>query len=208
MNLITFVLNYLMALAYMWIPEEWMFYYTIAIALYLYTYYIKVKVVNVYKDIHPFIIGFLSVWLIEILPIGSQEGLSYTLVILIYAYALFKEKMYEENKVKNEKELVKSVIYVVFIPFTAFLTALYIFQDKQFAFVVCYAALFFGVYQSRGWIKHWVFTGCMLLNVTLLLCYTYEYMTVTIWEKVGYIVLFIVAILYAKTKEEKIVSRG
>lgn len=208
MSILFFVWHYIMALSFIRVPSEWALYYAMGMIVYLFVYFAKASNVNPYRDVHPFVIGFSSVWLVEILPIGEIEYLFVTLLLLFYGYLLYREKKSEELGLFSKNQLGRSAVYGIIVPFSVFLTTLYLTEIKEVAFVLYYASLFYGLYSSRFMMRFKGYMGFLLVNASLILLYTYQYLDISLVEKMLYFVLLIGAVSMTRVQEKKRFARG
>jgi len=195
-----FLFHYGIAAVYLWIPADLNLYYGILLITYLFFYSIVTCQHRPFPDVHAFLLGFGATWCAQILALEESKDISVTIILFTYALLLSREKEKEGNTEKTKNELMKSLVYAVFLPFSAFLCLLYLLGLEMFSFLVYYGCLYYGMYRTKRLMRHTVFAVAMLLNNTLLMICVYYYLPFSTFEKTIFYVFFAISIVYSRKK--------
>ena len=195
--------HYGIAVAYLWIPNELDLYYGILVITYLFLYSIAVTKYRPFVDVHTFLLGYGATWCAQLLTLGVHKSIGITAVLAIYMMLITKEKKKEGKIEKDQKELVKSFVYAVFIPFSTIMCLLYWFGFETCNFLIYYACLYYGIYRVKEVMKYALYFIPITLCNTLLIVYAYYYLPFSNVEKGLLYILFVLSIEYTRKTSKK-----
>jgi len=211
MNILLFLLQYFLAVVYIWVPENMVIYYIVGMCLVLFMKYYRFRAVNVFRDIHPLLIGYGTVWLVEILPIGHIQGLFLTLIVLSYNFFMFSSNQQKQknatlrSRSKSKPQIGEAILHTFILPFSIFFVCLYVSNNKEMAFLLYCAWVLYGLKQMAFFLTSrlaQLVCGVVLSLVTL---QVYAFSSFSIQEKIVFLCVVLVAIFScqtAKTKKE------
>ncbi|PGK51616.1 hypothetical protein CN918_27880 [Priestia megaterium] len=200
MKLFRFLFHYGIAVIYLWIPEDLNLYYGILLVTYLFFYSVATCEHRPFPDVHAFLLGYGATWCSQILSIEGSKDISVTVILVLYAFLLSREKEKEGNLEKTKNELLKSLVYTVFLPFSAFLCLLYLLELETLSFLIYYGCMYYGIYRTKRLMRHTLIAVGIFVNNTLLMVYVYYYLPFTVVEKGVFYVLFALSVEYTRKK--------
>lgn len=204
MKLILFLWHYAIAVLFLLIPEPYMMYYILGIVCYLFLRYKTNIPLNKYYDIHPFVLGYSSIWIANIFSNMETDNVIYSFILLTYLIVLYNEKDKAEKRLQTE--IAKCMLYIVAIPISAFFVMLYLFELPMVAFVVYYVCLLYGIYRNELKKEAWMFAVVICINVILLMLYAFQYVSFQWYDKGICMFLFVLIVMWSPlhAKYEKV----
>lgn len=196
MSNLFFVINYFLAISFFVVPSNFCIYYIIGILIYLLIVYRLGKKANVYQDVHPFLIGFASVWVAQLFSIETKENTMFTFVVLIYSYVLYLEKRNEENGEEKGNKIFKNIVYSLVIPLCAFFCSLYVFEQSLVPFLIYYSWLLYSMFESKFNLKSNVYKGFFLINELVIMAIIFLFVDFQMVEKIIFMVIFILTVTW------------
>lgn len=209
MNILLFLLQYFLAVVYIWVPENMVLYYIVGICLILFMKYYRIRTVNVFRDVHPLLIGYGTVWLVEVLPIGHIQGLFLTLIVLSYNFFMFSANRQKQKnatlrtRVKSKPQIGEAILHTFILPFSIFFVCLYVSDNKEMAFLLYCAWVLYGLKQMAFFLKSrlaQLICGATLSLVTL---QVYAFSSFSLGEKIVFLCVVLVAIFSCGTEKTK-----
>ena len=161
---------------------------------------------NKYYDIHPFLLGYSSLWIANVFSNMETKTVGCALALFIYMVILYHEKEKVEKRVNTE--ITKTMLYIVAIPVSAFFVILYLFEQQTTAFVAYYACLFYGIYRNDLKKEAWMLAVVVCCNSVLLMLYAFQFVPFGWIEKTIFLITFVCGILWIPVRGKKTKARG